>query len=136
MATAKVDARGAFRKLKEAEKSMLRGSYRTVRNLAKIGVAHAASIAPYDKGNTARAIHAKPAEQGQGWVKWVIYAPDVYPEAAARLGGLVRYMHEEGSSRFHTGDSKFMYSTRDYLNSIKKRVAQGNFELKAINIGR
>ncbi len=132
-ASVQVNDRGLMRKMSLLRNEMWVAQTKTAKTLAKIGVNYAAARAPYDRGpgggGTARAIYAKPQEQSRSRTKWLILAPDVHKTSIP--GGLVQYIHSDrpgAQTHFREDrDRKFMYSTRKYLNDIKTKVADGNF---------
>lgn len=125
-------------------KKLKAGADLTSNELAILGKRYAQSIAPYDTGRTAqhiaiytkgntKQIKAKNPTRGKQhrWAGKSGYkGVDNYPNF-----NLVRWMHTSPRAKSHFkkgGQPRFMYKTRDYLNSIKKGVAKGRF--KNINL--
>jgi hypothetical protein len=113
----------------------------TVDELGSLGVAHARRYAPYFTGKTARSIVKRYKETSDGHKVDIV----IEPKRLVNDGfDLVKWMHMTGGihrkpnpynknpghvgKHIKSGNPRFMYSTRDYLNKIKKRVAKGKFD--------
>lgn len=140
-----VRARKAYRKLEMAKLLGSKVGKATVLKLSETGKHYARTIAPFYKGNTARFIVVRKKGTPKD-VKAQIIAKNPTQGGANRVyeGGkypnfnLVRWMHKTGgvfksdnpfgkagTQHIKSGDPKFMYTTRNYLNKIKKGVAKG-----------
>lgn len=114
MITVSLDVSRAVDKFKRMEKKLISEGDVTVRKLADLGKAFAASIAPRDTGAT---VHGIVRRKGKA-VEWQIIAQNMHPHKF-KLGdfNLPYYMHTSGKKIWH-GDEKFMFTTRDYLEGL------------------
>lgn len=127
--------REAFRKINRLQRIASRLAIKTVHDLADLGKFRAKEIAPYWSGRTAGLIRAIKRDDGTA----MVLSPNstkgdanrMYPQYSKYQGNfnLVRWMHETngGPGHIKSGDPQYMYTTTDYLNRIKGRVAKGNF---------
>lgn len=131
-----VDAKKAFRKLQRTQRLILLYSKKSVENLALLGKVRAKEIAPYFSGRTAKLIRILPVRQLKDGVRASVIAPnptlnDGHIRKIANFN-LVKWMHEtkgilRGRKHIRSGEPQFMYKTRDYLNRIKRKTAQAQF---------
>ena len=141
---ATVTTERAERKLNKALRLIEEDGNATVKDLAEIGKRFAQLIAPRDTGRVASFIRIINLRGKEG-IKSRIQAqnPTRNPPASYRRGGgaypngkfnLTRWMHTSPRAVAHikSGDPKFMFTTRDMLNGMKKNVATGRF--KNINL--
>jgi hypothetical protein len=137
MAYLHVSAERAFKKLNKALVVYNQEGMQTVEQLAQIGMWHAKAIAPHDTGYTASLITTRVYKTPEGARAQIIArnptANDGHPRRIKNFN-LVRWMHTSPNAARHiySGDRLFMYTTRDYLNKIKKSVAKGKH--RRINI--
>ena len=146
-----VDVSKALRKIARAEQKIKEGIELTTNELALLGKDYARLLAPNNTGKTASfiVIYKKGRNKRQIKAKNPTLGGAHKNLGTGKYGSnfnLVRWMHETGGifrspnpfqtrrqSHIKSGDARFMYKTRDYLNSIKKGVAKGRF--RNINIG-
>jgi len=117
MITVSVDVSRAVDKFKRMEQKLISEGDVTTRKLADLGKAFAASIAPRDTGKTVQGIVRRKGKA----VEWQIVAQNMHPHAS-RLGNfnLPYWMHNSPNAKDHikSGDPKFMFTTRDYLEGL------------------
>ncbi len=138
MARVKVSVRTskAERKLRRAEKLILKTGNATVLELAQLGKQKARSVVPVFSGRTHDFIRVLKT-RGKDGIKARIMAfnPTKSDGHLRRIANfnLVRWMHTSARAARHikSGDERFMFTTRNYLNRIKKGVATGRY--KSIN---
>jgi hypothetical protein len=123
---------GAEQKFQKALRLIQQDGEATVLQLARLGRNFAKDIAPKYTGKTISLIKVKTKKLNNGATAQI----QAQNSTAGRADGfnLVRWMHTSPRAAKHikTGDEKFMFTTRNYLNSIKKSVATGQF--KNINL--
>jgi len=111
-----VDASKAVAKFRRMERAMITEGDATTLKLARLGQAFSASIAPRDTGLTVQGILVLKNKQMQARIA----ATNSHPELEARGFNLPYWMHNSRYAKSHikTGDPKFMFTTRDYLEGI------------------
>lgn len=140
--TVTVNAERAYKKLNRLKSKIFDAARYTAKTLATKGAYYAKSLAPYYTGETAAAIRAKPESISSSSVKWVIVSPEVHEFP------VVRVMHGKTEFAKHhwsepvpgkqqpvrsEQERQYMYTTRKWLNSIKKETAKGGFRNIRIN---
>jgi hypothetical protein len=137
-----------FQKFRKLRREVDEKGSATISELLDIGKTYARSYAPKFNGTVLRSIKTR--------LKNKQLSGTIYIEPQAEWGKfrLVEWMHKTGGigkahylgsdghwytsktgkegKRIHSGNPKFMYSTRNYLNTIKTGIAKGRF--KTINI--
>ena len=153
MAYVTVDTSGMKRHLARVKRLIAKGSDKALHELGKLGKNKARQLAPKDSGRTASLIRLQKLRTNQG-IRYQIQAQNPTKGGTHRILGpgkygsqfnLVKWMAETngifqsdnpfgkaGTKHIRTGDPRFMRTTKVYLNSIKKGVAQGTF--KNINL--
>ena len=136
MVTVKIDAKRAFRKLNRANRLTQRASLKTVTDMANLGKFRAKEIAPFYTGRTARMIRKIVRKTNYG-DQGVILSPNPtnywWGENSIvkrEFGGsLVKFLNDPISYDMITDKKghRYMFKTTDYLNRIKNKVAEGNF---------
>jgi len=130
----------ALAKFNRLKNLIIKEGNASVKQLADLGKWRAKAIAPHWTGRTADFIRVINT-QGKGGITAQIKAfnptkGDAHTwnptgKANRRIANfnLVRWMHTSPRARswIKSGDEKFMFTTRDYLNKIKKNVATGRF---------
>lgn len=158
MFSAKAYTKGAELRLAKIEKRIKKQGKATINDLLQAGMEKARVLVPKGRGNLYRSIQGSLRETGEGPSARIFIDPYITPNRLSKGEypnfSLVRWMHETGgrfktentwaliltkgmigqpgTTPFKNGDPRFMYSTRNYLNSIKRNVATGRF--KNINI--
>lgn len=134
--TVNVNTRRAQKKMRTLVKKSEQRGAKTVADLANLGKRFAKSIVPVFSGRTYRSIRKRVLRRKGGPEAKVYVYPTVLKDGHNRQiqnFELVRWMHQpKNRGHFRSGEPQFMYKTRDYLNKMKKKVAQGNY--KNINI--
>ncbi len=137
-----IDDKRAIAKLNRAQKKLQAQSVVSTRELIEFGARYAKQIVPYDTGQTWESIKTstKPVVRG---AKGQIYIANIRREDSAVLSNrpslttqeLVSIMHKwSGAKRhFRTGDPRFMYTTRDVLNSMGKKKVIASFKALKFN---
>ena len=149
----KIDARGAMRKLALAKAAVIDAGNTSVEALTELGKWKAFQLAPKYSRRTALMIKKQIYKTANGTEgKIIAQNPTVGDQHRLFPGGryagkfnLVRWMHatkgifqsdnpfgKAGTKHITSGDSTFMYSTRSYLNRIKKSVARGSYKKNII----
>jgi hypothetical protein len=123
-----VNAQQAFRKLARVRMQVWKARDATVETLGNLGKNYAKSIAPYYTGKTANMIFKTTIQTING-KECHIVAPNSTPDRKDNFN-LVRWMHLSPRAKYHihSGDPRFMFSTGNYLNTIKKRVIWYEFD--------
>jgi len=154
----KADITGANLTLKRVQKRISKNTYDMMFELKEKGKEHAKQIAPkWSQGtqDTAKLIRGIVSRKADGW-EAIILAPNPTKGGSNRFFpqksdypdfNLVRWMHEtggvfqsdnmfgkKGTKHIKSGDPRFMYTTRDYLNKIKKDVAQRHFKTRITQV--
>jgi hypothetical protein len=137
---AKVDYRGAQRKLKRAQIEVLKAGKASVKDLATLGKAHAKSIAPYYSGKTVRLIKVFSGVRQEGPFADLV-SQNSTPGRSYKGGtfNLVRWMHNNNGIRrdskgrfakkhIKSGDPRYMWTTEKYLRREKINVARQHFD--------
>ena len=132
-----VDKKRAIKKLRNLDRQVAVQGEATVSDLGKIGKNYAKSRVYYDTGKTFRSIRRRTLKTSKGAQARIFVEPYLREDGHNRNMSnfsLVRWSHTAARARAHfkSGDPKFLYTTRNYLNKIKKGVARGKF--KNINI--
>jgi hypothetical protein len=130
-----VDDRKGAAKLNRAYNKIVKQAWTSTRDLVSFGANFAKQIAPYQTGQTWKSIKTSTNPKRDG------AAGQIYIEAVPRKDGsfrsepittldLVGIMHRwSGSAKhFHSGDPKFMYTTRDVLNSTGKKQVIASYK--------
>jgi len=133
----KVDTSKAERKFRRLLQQVDREGKATINDLVGLGKNFAKSIVPVCTGRTYQFIISRTGTDAKGPFGRVIARNPTASDGHLRKisnFNLVRWMHTSGKAQNHikSGDRKFMYTTRDYLNGIKKKTATGRY--KRINI--
>lgn len=133
-----VRAGKALRKMRLLKQEIREKASLTVKDLGKAGKHTAKALTPVDTGFTYKSIRRRTLRRASGDRAEIFIEPAIRPVDGVhrRSTGqypnfnLVRWMHTSPRARNHitSGDPKFMYTTRNYLNSIKGRVARGRFK--------
>jgi len=142
-----VDYRKAQKKIQKTQKEILKAGKGTVETLARLGQAHARSIAPRLSGKTASLIKVFQGQEVNGPYATVV----AQNPTANRSDGfnLVKWMHatngilqsdnawllrvtggklgHKGDKIIKSGSPKFMYRTTEWLRRQKIPVAKGQF---------
>ena len=128
----------ALRKLRALEKEIEHKSALTVQDLGKAGKQTAKALTPVDTGFTYKSIKRRTVRRASGDRAEIFIEPAIRPVDGVHRKSvgqypnfnLVRWMHVSPRARSHitSGDPKFMYTTRNYLNQIKGKVARGRFK--------
>ncbi len=130
---ATVDDRNLFKKFNRIQRQLSKSSLTVVTDLADIGKFRAKEIAPHFTGRTAKMIRAIKRPTADG-AKATILSPspknyfNTSNSIVNRLydGNLVKFLHSDdfAATGFRTtGEGKYMFKTADYLNRIKKGIA-------------
>jgi len=144
--TTKVEFRQSFwKKIADTRRAVNKEGKATVDQLGSLGVAYAKRYAPYFTGETAKRIVKRFEQKTDGPQVTILIEPK---RLVNNNFDLVKWMHLTGGihrspnpwnrnpgrtgKHIRSGDPQFMYSTRNYLNKIKKGIAKGRF--KNINI--
>lgn len=131
-AVVSIQTQGAVRKFNKLKQMMEEQGRLTRDDLIEMGKQFARSIVPVYTGRTHEYIIARKGENSDGSFGVIVAKnPTVSDGHVRNIGNfnLVRWMHTSPNSSKHikSGDRKFMYTTRDYLNGTKKRVATGRY---------
>jgi hypothetical protein len=135
-----IDYSGFRRKQKLIEAKMKQAGEATIANLCKAGKFYAKSIAPLYSGTLIGSISYK-TSQGQTGEVYIKDIPEPHRTSnsiAKTTVALSRWMHKSngmlgGNKHIISGSPRFMYRTKDYMNTIKKGVAKGHFDKIKIN---
>ncbi len=129
-----------FKKLSELRQEIAKKGEATVQELSKLGKYYAQSHCYRDTGYTAKSIRRRSMITSSGPEARLFidpglkYRPNDGVHRGANSKGnfdLVRWSHTSAKARNHfkRPDSyRFMYKTREYLNSIKTGIAKGRFK--------
>lgn len=112
------DPSKAIAKFQRMERALTKEGDVTLKKLANVGQAFAASIAPRDTGLTASLIKTKKGKTSD----WQIVAQNGYPHSGPKVSNfnLPYWMHNSDKAKTHikSGDRQFMFTTRDYLEGL------------------
>lgn len=137
-----VNDRRAIAKLSRAQKKLQSQSVISTRELIEFGARYAKQIVPYQTGQTWESIKTstKPVVRG---AKGQIYIANIRRDDSAEFSNkaslttqeLVSIMHKWSGSKHHfrTGDPRFMYTTRDVLDSMGKKKVIASFKALKFN---
>jgi len=133
-----VDPTNALKKLNRVNKQIIKLGKITADMLVESGKQYARTIVPVYTGKTYRLIKAFKATRSNPQATVVAENPTAHDGHHRRMANfnLVRWMHTSGKAfrHIHSGDPHFMYTTRQYLNNIKIRVAKGNWQKLNVKI--
>ena len=123
-----IDYTGFRRKQKIIQQKLKQAGDESVKTLCQLGKAHAKTIAPFYSGILAGAISYRTSNGTQGEV----YIRDMKDGGNTTIK-LAKWMHQtkgeiDGKKWIRSGSPTFMYRTKDYLETIKKKVAKGHFD--------
>ncbi len=125
-----VDTSRAERKLSALLKDIEEGANLVAEDVGQVGKNYARLKAPYYSGRTFRLIKLK--RMGGGEAQIVAQNPTASDGHTRKIANfnLVRWMHTSGKARrhIHSGDPRFMYTTREYLKSIASVKGQKRFD--------
>lgn len=142
---ATIESRKAFRKVSKTKFAAIRQGKKTVKRLAETGKQVARTIAPHYSGRTANLIIVRKKGLPNGEQARIIAQNPTKGTVNRASSGqyknfnVVRWMHQtkgyfrspnpfsSGGRHIKSGDPQFMYTTRRFLNKIKKGVARGQF---------
>lgn len=135
---ASINTKNARKRLSRLEDEIIEKGSMTVTELGKMGQNYAKSIVYYDTGFTFKSIKRRTKRRASGSEATIFIDPYIRPVDGVhrRSHGkysnfsLVRWSHTSPAAKGHikSGDPEFMYTTREYLESIKGRTARGQFK--------
>lgn len=125
-----VDVSKAERKLNALLNDLEAGAQLVADDVGQIGKNYARLRAPYYSGKTFRLIKLRRMNGGEAQVvAQNSTRSDGHTRNIANFN-LVRWMHTSSKARrhIHSGDPRFMYTTREYLKSIASVQGQKRFD--------
>jgi hypothetical protein len=132
-----VDDRRAAAKLNRAYNKLVKQSWTSTRDLVSFGANFARQIVPYDTGQTWKAIKTSTNPKKTG-SEGNIYIANIRREDSGAFSNslskttqeLVSIMHRWSGSKHHfnSGDPRFMYTTRDVMNSLGKKQVIASYK--------
>lgn len=135
---AKINKRAANKRIEKIENNAIESGNLAVRELGKLGQNFAKTIVYYDTGFTYKSIKRRTLKGPQGEYVKLFIDPYIRPvdgthrHSAGNYSNfsLVRWSHTSPLASFHikSGDPQFMYTTRQYLESIKGEKVKGYFK--------
>ena len=135
-----INPKKALKRLNNLEKEITAKGQMTVTELSSVGKNFAKAIVYYDTGFTYKSIKRRVVPRATGSSAIIYIEPLMRPVDGVlrRTPGnypsfsLVRWSHTSPKARDHFrrgGDPMFMYTTNEYLGSIKGNTARRNFSL-------
>ncbi len=132
----RVDRAGATKRINRLQRLIVNEGAETVKDVADLGKAFAQRKAPYHSGQTFRSIRVLKAKKA---TEAIVFAQNIlndgHPRSYAKFD-LVRWMHtsRKASRHIHTGDPRFMYTTRDYLKRVATVVGQKRYDRVTVSV--